>query len=57
MDFYNNQLFHIYNQGNNSRQTFFEEENYRYFLWKMRAYLPLFGDLISWCLMPNHFHW
>jgi putative transposase len=57
MDFYPNQLFHIYNQGNNQRQTFFEEENYHYFLWKMRAYLPLFGDLIAWCLMPNHFHW
>lgn len=23
----------------------------------MRAYLLPFGDLIAWCLMPNHFHW
>lgn len=23
----------------------------------MKAYLLPFGDLISWCLMPNHFHW
>ena len=57
MDFYNKQLFHIYNQGNNQRQVFFSEENYLFFLWKMRAYLLPFGDLISWCLMPNHFHW
>lgn len=57
MDFYTQQLFHIYNQGNNRRQLFFTDEHYRFFLWKMRAYLPLFGDLVAWCLMPNHFHW
>lgn len=57
MNFYKNQLFHIYNQGNNRRQVYFNDENYRFFIWKMRAYLPPFGDLISYCLMPNHFHW
>lgn len=57
MQFYENQLFHIYNQGNNGRKVFFEEENYEFFLWKMRDYLLPFGDLVAWCLMPNHFHW
>lgn len=57
MNFYENQLFHIYNQGNNHRQIFFNDENYKYFLWRMRGYLPLFGDFVSYCLMPNHFHW
>ncbi|MEM9846547.1 MAG: hypothetical protein AAF847_01565 [Bacteroidota bacterium] len=57
MKFYDNQLFHIYNRGNNRRQIFFSEENYLFFLWKMRAYLLPFGDLIAWSLMPNHFHW
>ena len=57
MRFYENQLFHIYNQGNNKQPIFFSDENYIFFLWKMRAHLPLFGDLISYCLMPNHFHW
>lgn len=57
MNFYNNQLFHIYNQGNNRQPIFFNDENYIFFLWKMRAYLLPFGDLISYCLMPNHFHW
>ncbi len=57
MEFYPQQLFHIYNQGNNRRETFFTDENYRFFLWKMRAYLLPFGDLVAWCLMPNHFHW
>ncbi len=57
MQFYKNQMFHIYNQGNNQRQVFFTTENYQYFLYKMRGYLLPFGDLIAWCLMPNHFHW
>ena len=57
MNFYKNQLFHIYNQGNNRQKVFFTEANYLFFLWKMRMYLLLFGDFIAWCLMPNHFHW
>lgn len=57
MIFNEDQLFHIYNQGNNKTEIFFSDENYSYFLWKMKAYLLPFGDLVSWCLMPNHFHW
>lgn len=57
MEFYENQLFHIYNQGNNRRQVFFSDENYEFFLWKMKAYLLPFGDFVAWCLMPSHFHW
>jgi len=57
MELYPQQLFHIYNQGNNHQKIFFTDENYQFFLWKMRAYLRPFGDLVAWCLMPNHFHW
>ena len=57
MRFYPNQLFHIFNQGNNRQKIFFSDDNYEFFLWKMRAYLLPFGDLIAWCLMPNHYHW
>ncbi|NBC07929.1 MAG: hypothetical protein GVY26_12120 [Bacteroidetes bacterium] len=57
MDFYPNQLFHIYNQGNNRQRIFFTDDNYKFFLWKMRAHLLPFGDLVAYCLMPNHFHW
>lgn len=28
-----------------------------YFLKKMRQYLLPYGDLLCYCLMPNHFHW
>jgi len=57
MRFYENQLFHIYNQGNNRQQIFFSDENYHFFLWRMRGYLLPFGDFIGWALMPNHYHW
>jgi putative transposase len=57
MDFYPNQLFHIYNQGNDRQKIFFSDDNYEFFLWKMRAYLLPYGDFAAYCLMPNHFHW
>lgn len=57
MNFKENQIYHIYNQGNNKRQLFYSDNNYVYFLWKMKAYLLPFGEMVSWCLMPNHFHW
>jgi len=57
MDFYPTQLFHIYNQGNNRETLFYDDHNYHYFLWKMKAHLLPFGDLVAYCLMSNHFHW
>ena len=57
MRFYTSNIYHVYNQGNGRQPIFFKEDNYEYFLWKMRAYLLPFGELISWCLMPNHYHW
>lgn len=56
MQFYTDQLFHIYNQGNNRQTIFFTNENYDYFLWKLQAYFLPFGDIIAYCLMPNHFY-
>ena len=56
MKFTNNQIFHIYNQGNNRERIFFNDSNYLYFLTKVRTYLLPFGKMINYCLMPNHFH-
>ena len=56
MDFQLNETYHIYNRGNNRQKIFFNEENYLFFLSKMRTQLKPYCDILCWCLMPNHFH-
>ncbi|MCH8317478.1 MAG: transposase [Bacteroidetes bacterium] len=56
MYFQSEQLYHIYNRGNNKQQIFFTRENYLYFLRKVRKELLNYCEILSWCLMPNHFH-
>lgn len=51
-----NEIYHIYNRGNNKQPIFFTEENYRYFLKKVRKYLVPYCDILAYSLMPNHFH-
>lgn len=60
--------YHIFNRGNGKDQVFFDDEDYGYFLSLFADYLSpptekrrrksLFGEihLLSYCLMPNHFH-
>ncbi|MCU0353211.1 MAG: transposase [Cytophagales bacterium] len=50
------QLYHIYNQGNNGEQVFYTRENYLYFLRKYRQHVSPYCDTLAYCLMPNHFH-
>ncbi len=50
-------FYHIYNRGNNAQTVFYSRENYLFFLEKMKKYISPFASIISWCLMPNHFHW
>jgi len=57
MHFHSDGLYHIYNRGNQKQIIFFNDENYRYFLKKMRKELTPYCDILSYCLMPNHFHW
>jgi len=49
-------IYHIYNQDNNQRKIFFNQNNYIYFLKKINTYIKPYTDILAWCLMPNHFH-
>ncbi len=56
MHFEDGKIYHIYNMGNYSQQVFFNDENYLYFLRKYRAEVSPYCMTLSYCLMPNHFH-
>lgn len=48
--------FHLYNRGNNNENIYLEQENYGYFISLMKKYLLQIADVLSYCLLPNHFH-
>ena len=56
MQFEPNNIYHVYNRGNNSQTLFFNRENYLFFLQKAKTYITPYADILAWCLMPNHFH-
>jgi len=56
MQFQEDYIYHIFNQGNNRQKIFFKRENYLYFLGKIKEYILPYADILAWCLMPNHFH-
>src|SRR4051812_13701230 len=51
-----NEVYHIYNRGNNQQRIFFNEQNYLFFLRKINNQIKPISDILCWCLMPNHFH-
>ncbi|HEX6849103.1 MAG TPA: hypothetical protein VF144_19095 [Chitinophagaceae bacterium] len=56
MEFFKNELYHIYNRGNNRRKIFFKPDNYIFFLKKVRRYILPYCNILSYSCMPNHFH-
>ena len=56
MEFFKNELYHLYNRGNNQQKIFFFPDNYVFFLKKVRRYILPYCNILSYSLMPNHFH-
>lgn len=56
MHFTQNEIYHIYNRGNDKQRIFFNDGNYIFFLKKVREEWIKFGNILCYCLMPNHFH-
>jgi len=54
--FESDQVYHIYNRGNNRQAVFFEDSNYLYFLQGVKKYLLDTMVIIAYCLMPTHYH-
>jgi putative transposase len=50
------QIYHIFNQGNNREIIYFNDDNYLYFIKKIRQHIVPYADVLAYCLMPNHFH-
>jgi putative transposase len=48
--------YHIFNRGINKNLIFFRPENYIYFLSLWKKYLMDYTQVLSYCLLPNHFH-
>lgn len=56
MHFTPENVYHIYNRGNNKQPIFFNDKNYDFFLHKINKQLSPISEMLCWCLMPNHFH-
>lgn len=48
--------YHIYNRGVNKEDLFKIDRNYPYFLKLLKKFTEGVIDIISYCLIPNHFH-
>lgn len=56
MELLHTEIFHVFNRSNGKHELFLDEENYSFFLLKMRRQLAGAARLLAYCLMPNHFH-
>ena len=56
MFFEEDRIYHIFNRGNDRRQTFYTSRNYEYFLDKIGKEVYPYANILAYCLMPNHFH-
>ncbi len=70
-DFGEGEYFHVFNRGNQKMKIFLDNQDYNFFITRLKQYLGLEEyknyrqtnvlpkksfSVISYCLMPNHFH-
>ena len=48
--------YHIYNVAVGNEKLFRNFHNYNLFLQKLKKYILPFNEILSYCLLPNHFH-
>lgn len=51
-----NNIYHIYNRGNNKEKIFKESKNYDHFLYLWKKHVNPIADSLVYSLQPNHFH-
>ncbi|MFT3911906.1 MAG: hypothetical protein QM737_20950 [Ferruginibacter sp.] len=49
-------IYHIYNQGNNKGTIFYDDSDYKCFLNLFKQHVSPVSKVLAYCLMPNHFH-
>jgi REP element-mobilizing transposase RayT len=56
INFLPGQYFHIYNKAVANDLLFREQENYHFFISRIKEYLVDTADILAFCLLPNHYH-
>ncbi len=49
-------IYHVYNHAVGEDRFFREEKNYYFFMQKVCKWILPISDILSYCLIPNHFH-
>jgi REP element-mobilizing transposase RayT len=50
------ETYHILNKAISDDRLFISNDDYFYFLKKLERYILPWADVLSYCLIPNHFH-
>lgn len=49
-------FYHVFNRGVNGQKVFANNQNFEFFLVKVKLYLLDYFEVYAYCLMDNHFH-